>query len=171
MPGKKTRSTNSAPLIRYQGFTLIELLIVIVTMILVFTVGFANFRGTQQRQELQNAVLYIKTDLRLVQELALSNRIKPVGCDILKGYKLKYVNTTTYKIYANCNSGGGTTDIQIDTNQIDLKKKFPSITLSNFGEVNFHTLGRGVENTVVITVTSSSAGTQTITINKGGEIN
>jgi Tfp pilus assembly protein FimT len=154
------------------GFTVIELLIVVVTMVLLFTIGFANFRGTQKRQELSSATQKIKTDLRYVQELALSNRSKPATCTLLRGYKLKYVDSKSYKIYANCNSGASTTDIELDTNKIDISNKFPDVTFSSFSDIIFLTLGRGVETSsnIVITVTNST-GSQTITITKGGEIN
>jgi len=154
------------------GYTIIEILIVIATLTIIFSVGFASFRSAQKRQELTSAVNLVKTDLRRVQELALSNRTKPASCSVLKGYKLKYVNSKSYKTAAYCNSGASTTDIDLPNSTVDWSGTYPNANFqSNFTEVTFLTLGRGVEVNKTITLSVSGVGSQAINITKGGEIN
>ncbi|MFV1917387.1 MAG: Tfp pilus assembly protein FimT/FimU [Patescibacteria group bacterium] len=88
-----------------RGFTLIELLIVMATMALLFSFGFANYRGFARRQMVQSAARQIKADIRLAQTQALSG-VKPTGCVGLNGYNFDpdLINQS-YEIIPNCISG------------------------------------------------------------------
>lgn len=160
--------TRIAPLSSKSGFTLIELLVVIATMSLIFGLGFANYRGYQQRQRLVSAARMLRGDLRFVQEQALSG-VKPAAtCNVLNGYKLT-LSANGYDIKANCDGIPGT---DILTKSVSLINKFPNITLSPVGlTVFFQVLGKGVESNKTFTLSDPAAGPTTITITKGGEIN
>src|SRR5512135_1934557 len=96
------------------GFTFIELLLAIVIMALIFGVGFANYRGFQQRQQLTAAARAFKADLRYTQEQALAGT-KPVGCVILDSYRLSWVSSTSYDISALCDAGAATVSLKTVT--------------------------------------------------------
>jgi type II secretory pathway pseudopilin PulG len=151
------------------GYTLIELLIVIASMALILTVGFAGFRGSQKRQELSNAVLYMKGELRFAQEQSLAGR-KPAGCNNLNGYILDSTAANKYRIKANCDSNVTITLTELSEKTIT--DKFPGVSLPVFTDVFFNVLGRGVKTTANIVITlSNSSGSKTITVTQGGEIN
>src|SRR3989344_755034 len=129
-------------LTKTSGFTFIELLIGISLMVILFGIGFANFRGFQDRQRLISAVRIFKGDLRFTQKQALAG-VKPVGCDFLQGYQLIWVGETKYEIDASCGATG--------TNYIKVKEvNFAVVSpgnkfVSTFGNVYFNVLGRGVD--------------------------
>ncbi len=153
----------------YTGFTIIELLVVMATMILIFTTGFANFRGSQKRQELSNALLSVKTDLRFAQELALAGK-KPVGCAVLNGYIFDSTTADKYQIVAQCNASPVVLITVVPEKNV--KSKFPTVAMPVFTDVIFNVLGRGVKTASDITISmTNTAGSQTITVTKGGEIN
>ena len=93
------------------GFTLIELMTVIMTMALLFSLGYANYRDFQRRQVLEGAVREFKTDLRLAQQLALTG-VKEAGCGVLDGYALEKRGDSGYAIEDKCSGGGGGTEIK-----------------------------------------------------------
>lgn len=151
------------------GFTMIEVLVVIATMILIFMVGFANFRGSQKKQELSNAVLSVKTDLRFAQELALAGK-KPSGCTQLNGYVLDSTGADRYRIVANCDNNVIITIAEYPEKNI--KNRFPTVSLPAFTDVFFNVLGRGVKTSTNIVINLSNvSGAQPIVVTKGGEIN
>ncbi len=91
-----------------KGFTLIELLIVIMTLALLFGLGYANYRGFQRRQVLEGAVRTVRADLRLAQELALAGK-KPdttpnntCETSVLIGYTFRRQSNSAYLIQAHC---------------------------------------------------------------------
>ena len=87
------------------GFTLIELMVVMLTMVLLFTLGYANYRQFQRRQILENYVRKVRGDLRLAQELALVGK-KPAGCTTLFGYKFIRAGEQKYELRAYCSPEG-----------------------------------------------------------------
>ncbi len=156
------------------GFTFIELLIVISTMSLLFTLGFSNYRGYQQRQRIISAARLFRSDLRYAQEQALAG-IKPIGCNMLNGYQVTYpgTNESTYEISANCDSSTLTV---IKT--VDIANTNPNIKFSAaFPMVFFNVLGRGVKMAgaslavTLVDTNSTPNPTISIVITKGGEIN
>ncbi len=157
----------------FKGFTFIELLIVISTMALLFSLGFSNYRGYQQRQRIVNAARILRSDLRFTQEQALAG-IKPDTCGILNGYRLTYSTPTEYQVSANCDDGTNNVDIKT----ISLASSSSGIQFSSaFPLIFFNVLGRGVKMPgasipiTLIDIDSSPNPTLTITITKGGEIN
>lgn len=151
------------------GFTLLELLVVISIIVTLFGVGFANFRGFQDRQRLITARESLKSDLRYTQQQALAG-IKPAGCTNLNGYKLERTSATSYDISANCNE----TPVDIDVKNINLAAKYPGVELSTFSFVFFNVLGRGVRSNLTITLTDTIPNpdqTATVSVTMGGQIN
>lgn len=132
-----------------QGFTFIELLIVIVTMVLLFGVGFANFREFQRRQVAISFARQMKADFNLAREYALAGRKPTIGCTDLDGYEF-YVEyySRYYRISPRC--GGATNPSTVKTvnfpTEIDVRPSyFPWLS-----SINFRVLGRGVETLSVL---------------------
>jgi Tfp pilus assembly protein FimT len=143
---------------------MIELLIAVVTMALMFTVGFANYRDFQTRQVLKGAVEKVKGDLRFAQQLSLAGR-KPVGCVVLNSYTFKYVSDTKYQIIANCSDN----DYQVGS-EYDISERFGDVKIqNNFVDVVFRILGRGVISNSTIILELDGETTQ-IEIKRGGDI-
>ncbi|KKQ98743.1 MAG: hypothetical protein UT24_C0001G0024 [Candidatus Woesebacteria bacterium GW2011_GWB1_39_12] len=158
-------SKRTIDLQNFYGYTLIELLIVMMTMVLLFGLGFANYRGFQRRQSLEGVVRMVKADLRLAQANALSGK-KPssgncsaVASNILY-YSFAYVDSDTYAYGAVCPT-------ESNIKQVDIT----GATMSAFSEIRFNVLGRGTNITgqTVITITSG-AGSKDITVRSGGTI-
>ena len=155
-----------------RGFTLIELLVVIVTMTLIFTVGFANYREFQRRKALEGAVETLKADLRFAQGQALSSK-KPTDCastESINSYLFRFVSATSYEIVARCLPGPN--DVVVKTaGESDISTKHPGITINPFSDVIFTVLGRGVVSIVTITLEQSATGaSEIIEITRGGQI-
>lgn len=157
------------------GYTLVELIIVVSIMAILFTVGYANYRGYQKRQYLETAVRQVIADLRLAQEYALSGRkpVNPPGnaCETstLEGYRFERLDFSSYQILAKCGSG-----YVVVKGPEDLPQ---GIEMPNWGGesfVFFRVLGKGVGTTsdIVIRLQWPTGGVnpREITITPGGNI-
>ncbi len=168
---------------RYEnGFTVIELLISLVIMGFVFSLGFANYRSYASRQKIEGATREIKADLRLAQQEAVAGK-KPVDdvgttvpeCDDsvsdfrLDGYEVRYVDPTTYEIYAICTGG----DVLIKS--VGLLEKYPDIQIQNFSPFQFRVLAEGVNTARTLTIQeyddTTIVATRQIQITQGGQVN
>lgn len=154
------------------GFTLIELMIVIMTMSLLFGLGFANYRDFQRRQSLESGVRSIISDLRYAQGLALAGRKpnNPAGnsclSSVLHGYQLRRTGSTSYEIEAVCSS-----DVSVKTVNV-----LADIQIANFGSpVLFKVVTGGISSNSTVTITLSfpegGVSDRSITISPAGEIN
>lgn len=149
------------------GYSIIELLVVISIMIIIFTLGLANYKNFSQKQKLENIASQIKGDLRLAQEYASGAR-KTGVCTELHGYTFSRNGSSRYEVRQNCdanacNAGDVIKSITLPT----------GITLSNFSCFRFNVLGRGTDRSgdIVITVNlANSSYTKNVTITKYGEI-
>jgi hypothetical protein len=144
------------------------------TMFLVFTVGFANLRGFQRRKILDGAATRLRSHLRLAQEMALSGRKPPAVVCLtrkLESVRLRRLNQFMYRIEGGCSNGASTTYQSMEPSyDYDLRIDYPGITMAAFAPVTFRTLGRGVDTPITVTLTST-AGTRSINITTGGQIN
>ena len=151
------------------GYTLIELLVVMMTMIILFSLGYANFRGFQRRQQLESVVRMVKADLRLAQANALSGKKPTSGnCSDAASNVLAYSFTktsdtpTSYEIRAIC--PGLVNTIKPVT--------ITGATMSAFSEIQFNILGRGTNisgGEIVITITSGE-GSRDIKVRSSGTV-
>ncbi len=85
-----------------KGFTYVELLVAMSVMLLLFGVGFANYRDFQRRQQVESAARTVLSDLRLAQESALSGRKICPANEVLLNYSFQYVDQDTYSILEVC---------------------------------------------------------------------
>jgi prepilin-type N-terminal cleavage/methylation domain-containing protein len=69
-----------------KGYTLIELLIVVVSVSLLFSLGYAGYRDYARRQQVESYARKIIADLRYTQEIAISGKKPASGCTTLNGY-------------------------------------------------------------------------------------
>src|SRR3990172_5731384 len=180
-------------IVNVQGFTLIELVIVIGVMALLFGFGYASYREFARRQMVNGAVIQLRSNLRLAQQLALSGKKPESGCNTLNSYQfyLNYslFNPDQYEIRPRCD---GSEYALITKTVIFPKGVHFSSTTGLFGSLRFNVLVRGVvisggSSPAVITVgfighlTGACAAaptacvpqwlnTQTVTVTEAGEI-
>jgi Tfp pilus assembly protein FimT len=161
------------------GYTLLELLIVVSIMILVFMIGFTSYRDYQRRQELESAVRQVRSDLSLIQTYAITGRKpeSPAGnaclTQSLNGYAFTRINSTSYKIEADCGSGARV--IIRDNITMPNGIQITSISGTPSDTLVFHVLGRGVDRTTpgdtTITIRSiATSATALIVVTSSGEI-
>lgn len=90
------------------GFSLIELMVVVTLFGLAASVLTAGYLGFEKNQKLRNAAAGLKSDIRLIQNKALSGDkgVGVGGCQAtatLAGWYLKIqVNVTSYKLAGDC---------------------------------------------------------------------
>lgn len=169
--------------VRLAGYTILELLIVIVSMTLLFGIGFANFRQYQKRQKLEAVARQVLADLRWTQEQALAG-VKPNStpdnpCEtpgsILLNYSFVRSNPSTYHIEATCTAGSyiAKGDVDLQASGIQMSVFLPPTIPPN--RLQFLPLGKGVENLnsgyseMTLTQVASGA-TRVIRVTTGGEI-
>lgn len=158
---------------RKNGFTMIELLISISIMTIVFTIGFASYREFSRRQVLSGVAKELKSDLRTLQQLALTGQ-KPedVSCVMLDGYIFEISDPDTYRLSANCINGLGSS-VEYLTKEVSLLNDSVSISATQ-NSIYFKVLGQGtdLDSTNIITLTQDNTG-KTVSVNVGtaGEIN
>ncbi|MCH7641075.1 hypothetical protein IID22_02690 [Patescibacteria group bacterium] len=170
----KSSSTTHYPL-PTQGFSIIELVVVIGTMALLFSLGYANYRDFQRRQQLDSVINEFKTDLRLAQQLALTGN-KPTGCTTLEGYRIRRDGDKSYKILAYC---GSPVTCSVDPDYCVKDVNLPSnISIGTFApspgnRFMFQVLARGVDRDgeTTITFTQDVTGdTRSVIVTPSGEI-
>jgi prepilin-type N-terminal cleavage/methylation domain-containing protein len=159
----KSPSAKLTPVKNETGFTFIELLIAVVIMALILGVGFANYRGFQQRQQLIAAARAFKSDLIYARQQALSGT-KPAGCVVLDWYRVKRadLDSYSYEIHAFCDAGAANVTVKTVTTEVQL---------SAFN-VDFKVLGRGTNLSSDLTITlTDDTGTATVVVTPGGDVN
>ena len=139
-----------------QGFTLIELLVVIAIMVVVFGLTIASFNSFNRHEQVQQAALNFKTDLRYAQTRAISVD-KPSSCastDAFVGMEVSFsADAKSYTIQHVCQSGvAGTAE---------------TVTLP--GSVTFQTVPIGF-TFHALTKSTDLAGDQTISLGNSGNI-
>jgi prepilin-type N-terminal cleavage/methylation domain-containing protein len=154
------------------GYTLIEILVVLTIIGILFSVGYANFRGFSQRQVVIDTAKEIQGDIRLTQQMALSGQLpddlKCTTPNTLNGYNFNVLSTSEYQIQANCTGG---IVISKDVN-------LPSGILLSTPSPNpviFNILGNGTsitsgQNATIVITQTGTTNKSTITISSGGEI-
>lgn len=156
-----------------KGYTLIEVLVSLTIIGLLFGFGYANFRDFSRRQALEGVARSIMGEIRLVQSKASAgekpDNAKCNGTNTLSSYSFQIVNSTSYKVVANCL--GGNVDIW------DTPKSLPDgISMSpTSGTISFKVLGQGTNITAggsfVITLTQQGIPNPSlVTVTSGGEI-
>ncbi len=147
------------------AFTLIEVLIAISIVALILGFGFAGFREYSQRQVLFAVARDVKSDLRSLQQKALSAE-KPAACagKFLDGYRFDIVSAARYNISALCSGVG----VNIEDKSLD-----SGFTISaTIDPILFKVLGQGTNipsgSSSVITL-SQTAISKSITISVSAE--
>jgi Tfp pilus assembly protein FimT len=154
------------------GFTIVELMVVVVSAVLLFTAGFANFRQYSRRKPVEAAILGLQGDLRLAQQYASSGH-KPVGCETLES--IRYIrggDGSYYHISAQCSNGEHLIKrVEMPVN-LTVSSNNPQTTTAD--TLIFLLLDRGVAEvsaTTAITITDSNLGySRNLTVSKLGRI-
>lgn len=161
LPNKNTR----------KGFTLIELLVVISTMVVVFSLGYANYRDFARRRIVDQHTESVMADLRLAQQYAFANRIYDTtpdnACEAtnqhLQGYRFQRTGTTVYDIRMVCAAGV----------EVVKRTTLPAgVTIGlNPNTFLFRVLGRGTDLASDRTITISyQSFSRSITVTPSGNI-
>lgn len=131
------------------GFTLVELIVASSISVLLFTFGLAAYRGFGSRQALSQAGASFQTQLRLIQQKAISGE-KPTGClGTLNKYTVSWSGAGSFEVKAACAPELTLNDAVLDQND-------PNIQFSANFTVEFPVLKAEVADV-----------SQTITISKG----
>src|SRR4030042_6095825 len=129
------------------GYTLIELLITILIMTILFGVGFANYRGFQQRKQLDTIVEMIKSDLSYTRQNILAGRKTGTNCGdssrILISWEFRNTSVApayNYEIRVNCSDGLG---LYWDTvKSADIAALAATLSMSS-SSLLFYPIGKG----------------------------
>ncbi len=163
------------------GFTLIELLIVFSLMAILMAVGITSYRNFSQRQILVQAAKELKSNLRLIQQKAITGEKENSATSCrggsawgdfddrkLDGWYLTLTGTTGYQYYGQCSQGANT--YPFGSTSVDLQARSIAISVSPAGALlRFYPLTKGTAQAVTYTLTAGSQ-SQQITVSKEGEI-
>ena len=153
------------------AYTLIEILIVISITAILLGFGFAGFRQYSQRQVLFAAAREVRSDLRLLQEKAISGVKEPdviTSCagKFLDGYRFDIISATQYRMSAVCS--GSVVNIQ------DKSVKLGFTIAATIDPILFKVLSQGTDITgssSIITLTQTATNKNiTITVSAEGSI-
>lgn len=102
--------------IHEKGFTLIEIIIAVGITVLLASSAVSGFSTFNQNQQVKQAALTLKTNLRLAQSKALSAQkpnVDEVACTRVLSYWVNFVSSPNqgYTVYAKCTEG----DISVAT--------------------------------------------------------
>ncbi len=162
-------------LMRSKGFTLIELLVGITVTSIVFSIGYSGFREFSRRQALTGVVKATTSDLRQIQQLALTGQ-KPSGVTCLKlvGYQFVRTGSSTYELQARCDN---TVNVATPLFSSPIIKSVTlngtTFTAAPSTTILFKVLGQGTSlsaiNNLVFTHTATNS-TATVNIGIGGDV-
>ena len=82
-----------------KGFSLVEMLVVIFISALLSTLIIVNYRAGQEKYNLGQAAQQLASDIRRIQNSALTGRIQ--GADTPVGYGIYIKSVTQYKLFYN----------------------------------------------------------------------
>lgn len=88
-----------------RGFTLIELVVSVGIALALMGTVIVNYNGYNDRQNLKQAALTLKNDLRFAQSKALSGQKPSADCTELIGWTVTFASDS-YAIQAQCNPEG-----------------------------------------------------------------
>lgn len=140
---------------RYSGYTLIELMVVMMIMVLLFSLGFANYRDFQRRKQVESVARQIKSDLELIRSKALSGEKSDAGCDTLNGYSLT-TNASGYNLHMRCDAA----DDSYLVKQVNLSQTGTTVNICG-PPIYFNVLGRGISSSIYICTCQGVEVTQT----------
>jgi Tfp pilus assembly protein FimT len=136
-------------------------------MAIVLVLGIAKYNEFNRRQILYQATLELKSNLRLVQDKALSGEKDSLICPskTLEGWYISFTGNS-YEVYGQC---GGTVFSRSQT--FDLSQKHITISLSGTSGnyVRFKPLGHGSEEDITITLGAFGMSSR-ILVTKAGQI-
>jgi len=158
-----------------KGFTLVELLVVISIIILLTGLVTTNYRAGQKSFYLQRSTQKLASDIRRVEEMAISTREISCGKPDYGIYVGPNFPTNSYILFADCNLNqhyDSGSDVKIEENQLETGVQIISVSPSPLNltftppdpTVN---VSGGTQAQILI---SNSAGQKTITVEKTGLI-
>ena len=97
-----------------KAFTLLEITVVIAIIGLLAVIVLANYRGGEKQSALLRSAHRLAQDLRQAEEMAISSRKTPEGCEQIEegvfpkgGYGIRFEkDSDSYILFADCDSEG-----------------------------------------------------------------
>ncbi len=122
-------------MIKQKGFTLIELLIAVGILMLLVSVGIANYIGFNERQKLIQAAEIIRESVAFAQTYARSGKIK--DCERLIAYQVSFsAGSEIVSVSPICESGGSA-----EINEFNLPS---GVELANSNDIFFRAISGSV---------------------------
>ncbi len=155
-----------------QGFSLVELLVVVAIIAILSGVSLVGYNRFQERQGALVAAYQLATDLRDVQQKALSGQ-KPTGwcnlttTDQLTSWRLLFNTTTTYQIVGVCSTGTTTID---KTVTLPNSATGPNGTGVDFSALTGATTSSGTISFAVQRIVASGTYSFTVQVNQAGAV-
>lgn len=162
------------------GFTLVELLVVLAITVLLAGGGVAAYNNFNQNQILNQATSTLRTNLRDVQNRALSGEKACPPCggadnicnnsddESLNGWYIEFTSPRSYRVYGNCAS------LTFRSTPFSLPSELSFLTLPSPNPILFKSLAHGTnitgETTITLRLDSNPSNTRTVTVSAGGEI-
>ncbi len=150
-----------------KGFTLLEV-IVAVSIALVIT-GFviANYNNYNDRQQLRQAALTLKNNLRFAQNKSASGeKPKNSPCEQLIGWRVTFA-AASYSMQAHCTDGLAQGDGDVTTFSLPNDVSFSPVPQP----ITFRVLARGTTNSSAVDIiTTNQSYRYRISVSPGGDI-
>lgn len=163
---------------KYKGFTLIELMVVVSILAIVSGIMIPSFSTYTRNQTLKQAQENFKSDLRSIQNRALTGASSDVtlGGNLVKYWGVNFVaNSSTYTslIASSAACAGGTTQL-VQTFSLPATVSFSSTSggcyLFSMDDGSIYNTSGSRIGTVPIDLVNTSSATRTVTINGAGLI-
>ena len=144
-----------------QGFTLIELLVASIILITLTGAVLVNYNSYNETQQVRQAALTLKNNLRYAQSRSINGEKPGVGCTQLDGYVVSFTETSY------------TTKTQCDGTPVD-----PGQTVSLFSglvfnpvptSLLFRVLSQGLDSDATITIVGRSKSYKVV-VSRSGDI-
>lgn len=141
------------------GFSLIEILVVMGILGILMAVGVASYNRMNDRSKLEQAAQLLATELRELQKRADSGTSTCAPDKAFGGVEVRREDNVTIKYFDICDG---------DMFEVGTYQLINDVTMANFANFTFKSLGRGVGSNEDITITRGGADYKVSITSAGG---